>query len=84
MNQESPMSFDAKETALVIGLLFVQSIANLYLPELNADIINNGVVKGDLDYIWRTGAVMILVTLLFGGASVAGAYWGARESSSHQ
>jgi ATP-binding cassette subfamily B multidrug efflux pump len=67
-----------RELALVIGLLFVQSIANLYLPELNADIINNGVVKGDLDYIWRTGAVMILVTLLFGGASVAGAYWGAR------
>ncbi len=67
-----------RELALVIGLLFVQSIANLYLPELNADIINNGVVRGDLDYIWRTGAVMILVTLVFGGASVAGAYWGAR------
>src|SRR5690242_2408642 len=60
-----------RQLALVIGLLFAQSIANLYLPELNADIINNGVVKGDLDYIWRTGAVMILVTLLFGGASVA-------------
>lgn len=67
-----------RELALVIALLFAQSIANLYLPELNADIINNGVVKGDLDYIWRTGAVMIVVTLLFGGASVAGAYWGAR------
>src|SRR5437763_14400048 len=67
-----------RQLALVVGLLFVQSIANLYLPELNADIINNGVVKGDLDYIWRTGAVMILVTLLFGAASVAGAYWGAR------
>ena len=63
---------------LVIGLLFVQSIANLYLPELNADIINNGVVRGDLDYIWRTGAVMILVTVVFAAASVAGAYWGAR------
>jgi ATP-binding cassette subfamily B multidrug efflux pump len=67
-----------RELALVIGLLFAQSIANLYLPELNADIINNGVVRGDLDYIWRTGAVMIVVTLLFGAASVAGAYWGAR------
>jgi len=67
-----------RELTLVIGLLFVQSIANLYLPELNADIINNGVVRGDLDYIWRTGVVMIGVTLIFGGASVAGAYWGAR------
>ena len=67
-----------RQLALVVSLLFVQSIANLYLPELNADIINNGVVRGDLDYIWRTGAVMILVTLVFGGASVAGAYVGAR------
>src|SRR5438132_1113416 len=67
-----------RQLALVVGLLFVQSIANLYLPELNADIINNGVVTGDLDYIWRAGAVMILVTLVFGGASVVGAYWGAR------
>jgi ATP-binding cassette subfamily B multidrug efflux pump len=67
-----------RELTLVIGLLFAQSIANLYLPELNADIINNGVVRGDLDYIWRTGAAMIVVTLLFGLASVAGAYWGAR------
>ena len=32
-------------------LLLVQAIANLYLPELNADIINNGVAKGDTDYI---------------------------------
>ena len=67
-----------RQLALVIGLLFVQSIANLYLPELNADFINSGVVKEDLDYIWRAGGVMILVTLVFGGASVVGAYWGAR------
>src|SRR5690348_6533138 len=67
-----------RELALVIGLLFVQSIANLYLPELNANIINNGVVRGDLDYIWRAGAVMLLVTVVFAGASVVGAYWGAR------
>ena len=40
-----------RELALVIGLLFVQSIANLFLPELNADIINNGVVRGDLSLI---------------------------------
>src|SRR5438874_12198270 len=67
-----------RQLALVVGLLFVQSIANLFLPELNADIINNGVVTGDLDYIWRAGSVMILVTLVFGGASVVGAVWGGR------
>ena len=35
--------------ALVVGLLVVQALATLYLPELNGDIINNGVVKGDTD-----------------------------------
>jgi len=64
--------------AFVIALLFAQAIANLYLPELNADIINNGVVRGDTDYIWRTGGLMILVTLVFGVASVIGAYWSAK------
>src|SRR5207247_9723802 len=51
------------EVAIVTVLLLIQSIANLYLPNLNADIINNGVAKGDTDYIWRTGAVMLAVTL---------------------
>ena len=36
---------------LVIVLLFVQSIANLLLPNLNADIINNGIATGDTEYI---------------------------------
>ena len=49
---------------VVIALLAVQAIANLYLPNLNADIINDGVVKGDIDYILRTGALMLGVTLL--------------------
>jgi ATP-binding cassette subfamily B multidrug efflux pump len=40
-----------RQITLVIALLFVQAIANLYLPTLNADIINNGVVKGDTHYI---------------------------------
>ncbi len=48
--------------ALVLLLLLGQSLANLYLPELQADIINNGVVKGDTDYIVRTGGFMLLVT----------------------
>src|SRR5256886_449129 len=48
-----------REVAIVIVLVLVQSIANLYLPNLNADIINNGVAKGDIPYIWRTGAVTL-------------------------
>ena len=50
--------------ALVLVLLLVQAIANLYLPELNADIINNGVAKGDTDYILRTGGFMLVVTFV--------------------
>ncbi len=47
---------------LVLALLLGQSMGNLYLPELQADIINNGVVKGDTDYILRTGGIMLLAT----------------------
>jgi ATP-binding cassette, subfamily B, multidrug efflux pump len=68
----------ARQLALVMFLLLVQAIANLYLPELNADIINNGVVKGDTDYIVRTGGFMLLVTLLLGLAAVVVVYWSAR------
>ena len=38
-------------------------MASLYLPSLNADIIDKGVAKGDTGYIWRTGGVMLAVTL---------------------
>jgi ATP-binding cassette, subfamily B, multidrug efflux pump len=65
---------------LVIALLFVQAIANLYLPELNADIINEGVVKGDVGYIWRTGAVMVLVTALLAVGSIVAVYWSGRTA----
>jgi ATP-binding cassette subfamily B protein len=63
---------------LVIALLLVQAIGNLYLPDLNADIINNGVAKGDNDYILRTGGLMLAVTALLGVAAIIGVYWGAR------
>ena len=63
---------------LVIALLLVQAIGNLYLPDLNAEIINNGVARGDNDYILRTGALMLVVTGLLGVAAVIGVYWGAR------
>ena len=44
-----------RQIILVMVLLLVQAIANLYLPTLNADIINNGVVKGDTAYILQGG-----------------------------
>ena len=69
-----------REVAIVIVLVLVQSIGNLYLPNLNADIINNGVAKGDLGYIWRTGAVMLGITLVLGVIAVVGVYWASLTS----
>ena len=63
---------------LVLGLLLVQAIGNLYLPTLNGDIINEGVAKGDTDYILRVGGLMLLVSAVLGVASIISVYWGAQ------
>lgn len=55
----------APKWPLVVGVLvfqLLQALASLYLPSLNADIINNGVAKGDTGYIWATGSWMLLVS----------------------
>ena len=59
-------------------LLAIQSIANLYLPALNADLINNGVTKGNVTYIWQIGLWMLLSALLVMVASIAIAYLSAK------
>lgn len=63
---------------LVLGLLLIQAIAQLYLPELNADIINNGVAKGDTDYITRTGGFMLVVTFALMIAAIVGVFYSAK------
>jgi ATP-binding cassette subfamily B multidrug efflux pump len=70
----------AAQTWFVLFLLLIQSLANLYLPNLNADIINNGVAKADTDYIWRIGGVMLGVTLLLGILAVIAVYFASRTS----
>ena len=64
--------------AFVLVLLLIQAIANLYLPALNADIINNGVAKGDTDYILATGGFMLVVTFALMVAAIVGVYFSAR------
>jgi ATP-binding cassette, subfamily B, multidrug efflux pump len=66
--------------ALVVILLLIGAVGTLYLPDLNADIINNGIVAGNNDYIISTGALMLGVTLLLGIASILAVYWGAKAS----
>ncbi|MET7459385.1 ABC transporter ATP-binding protein [Nonomuraea sp. NPDC005501] len=69
-----------KEITLVVLFQFVQTLATLYLPTLNADIIDDGVVKGDTGYIARIGLVMLGVTLVQIVCSVVAVYYGARTS----
>ncbi|HEX5640841.1 MAG TPA: ABC transporter ATP-binding protein [Thermoleophilia bacterium] len=65
---------------LIVVLVFVQVLTNLYLPTLNADIINNGVVKGDTAYIIEVGGIMLAVTLVSALAAIAAVYFGSRTS----
>jgi ATP-binding cassette subfamily B protein len=66
--------------ALIMLLQLVQTLATLYLPTLNADIIDNGLVKGDIGYIFRVGGVMIVVTLVQISCSIGAVYFGARTA----
>jgi ATP-binding cassette subfamily B protein len=68
--------------AAVVALQFVGVVAMLYLPSLNADIIDRGVATGDTSYIIHTGAVMLGVTLLQVVCSVGAVWFGARTSMS--
>ena len=64
--------------AAVVALQLVGTMASLYLPSLNADIIDNGIARGDTGYIMETGGWMLAVTLLQVVCSVAAVYFGAR------
>lgn len=68
---------------LLVGVLvfqFASALAALYLPRLNADIINNGVAQADTGYIWRTGAVMLTVSLGQIVCSIIATYFAARAA----
>src|SRR2546426_2009228 len=66
---------------LVVVLAFVQAMANLYLPNLMADIVDNGIVKGDTGYIWRTGGIMLLVTMGGTLAAVVGIFFSSQVAT---
>ncbi len=70
----------APQVGLIVVLLSMQAVASLFLPNLTADIINNGVVKGDLGYIWRTGALMLGLSVGLGVVAILAVYWASRTS----
>ncbi|WP_373953148.1 ABC transporter ATP-binding protein [Exiguobacterium acetylicum] len=64
----------------VLVLVFAQSMSDLYLPTLMADIIDKGVVTGDTAYIWKIGAVMLGITGIGALAAVAASYYSSKAS----
>ncbi|MFE5972556.1 ABC transporter ATP-binding protein [Streptomyces sp. NPDC055893] len=70
-----------KPIALLVLLQFLQTCASLYLPTLNADIIDNGVVEGDTGYIMRFGALMVGVSVVQVVCNIGAVFYGARTAS---
>ena len=68
--------------SVVVVLQLVQAVANLYLPSLNADIIDDGVAQGDTGLIMRLGGLMLAITLVQMGASIGAVYAGAKVAMS--
>ena len=66
---------------VVIVLAIAQALSNLYLPNLMADIIDNGIVKGDTGYIWRTGGLMLLVTIGGTLAAIVGIFYSSQVAT---
>ncbi|MDQ1128007.1 ABC transporter ATP-binding protein [Microbacterium sp. SORGH_AS_0888] len=66
---------------LIVGVLafqVAQSLASLWLPALNADIINNGVITGDIGHIWSTGMLMLAISLGQIAFAIAAVFFGSR------
>ncbi len=66
---------------LVLLMALGQSAANLYLPTLMSDIVDNGIVKGDVGYIWRMGGLMLLVTVGGSIAAIIGSFFSSRTAT---
>lgn len=64
----------------VFGFIFIQSMADLYLPTLMSDIIDKGVVVGDIPYIWKIGGLMLFVSAFGAAASVFASFYSSKAA----
>ncbi|MEP7179179.1 MAG: ABC transporter transmembrane domain-containing protein, partial [Pseudonocardiales bacterium] len=71
-----------KPLLVIVVLQLIGTMASLYLPTLNADIIDNGIARGDTGYIMSTGGWMLAVSLLQIACSLVAVYIGARTAMS--
>jgi ATP-binding cassette subfamily B protein len=69
-----------KAITAVAVLQLVQALATLYLPKLNADIIDKGVITGDTRYIMRTGGIMLAISLVQIACAIGAVYFGAKTA----
>jgi ATP-binding cassette subfamily B multidrug efflux pump len=69
-----------RDLTFVVGLQALQTFATLYLPGLNADIIDRGIATGDTGYIWRIGGLMLAVTLLQVVCAAGAVFFGSRAA----
>jgi ATP-binding cassette subfamily B multidrug efflux pump len=67
-----------KPLAFLLVLQLAQTLATLYLPTLNADIIDNGVIRHNTHYILTTGGVMLAITLAQIVCAIGAIYFGAQ------
>src|SRR5215471_2612890 len=67
--------------AIVLVLALAQSIGFLLLPRLMSDIVDKGIVRGDLRAILETGGLMLLVSAIATACSVAGSYYAAKVAT---
>ncbi|GAA2857426.1 ATP-binding cassette, subfamily B [Actinoplanes cyaneus] len=65
---------------LIVLFQFLQTLATLYLPTLNADIIDKGVITGDTGYVMQVGGWMLAITVLQIAAQIVAVYFGARTA----
>lgn len=63
-----------KRLTLMLLLLFLQVLGTLYIPTLTAGMVNNGIIQGDLDYVWKTSGFMLMVALVTASVSIFGTY----------
>src|SRR4051812_3400543 len=70
-----------RQLALVLVLALAQSLANLLLPRLTADIVDQGIVKGDQFHILEIGGLMLLISMVATACAVAGSYVSAQVST---
>ena len=66
---------------VVMVLVFLQSLSEIYLPTLMSDIVDTGVINGDVAYIIRIGGWMLLIAVIGMISAISGSYWAAKVAT---